>query len=188
MLEEPTESALKAFVGRRSATYLQAWFPTDPSAQSVSGDFNGSAFLGSVLWLAYRKLFVFAVVFIGVFGIMQIAMAMLVVLLTLAFPGFLSSPSTFSRVVIGIPLVAWCAVAFFCGTYGNLWYQGFVYKEVDQVRQMVLPESEAIALLAKRGGTSGLSAIGFVGVVLVVQALLVSVFQVVLTAIAPYVS
>lgn len=185
---EPTESELKAFVGRRIETYLKAWFPPDPSVQSVTGDFKVAAFCGSVLWLAYRKLFAFAAVFIGVFVVMQIAMAMLVVLLTMAFPGFLSSPSTFGRVVSGIPLVAWLAVALFCGTYGNLWYQGFVYKSVDQVRQLALPESAAIAQLEKQGGTSGLAAIGFAGVIVVVQFLLVGVFQKVLAAIAPYVS
>lgn len=184
---EPSKSDLTVFVGQRSDYYLKAWFPQDPAVQSVTGAFNGSAFWGALLWLAYRKMYGLSACLVGVLCVMQIAMAMLILLLRLAFPGFLSSALIFSWVVAGIPLVALFSLAVFCGTYGNLWYQGYVYNSVSKVRELgLVSSSEVTTALSQRGGTSGLAVLSCVVILVVMQALLAGVFQFVLSLLQIY--
>ena len=173
----PTDAELQAFVGKRAPYYLNTWFPTDPRAQPISGEFNAIAFLGGVFWLAYRKMKLESVLFVGVFEVMQVAVVMLLLLVRLAFAGWLTSDGLFNTVAMAIPGVVWLMLVFVCGTYGNLWYQGFVYRSIAKSWHAEVAAPDELSVLSKWGGTSWLAVASVALLLAGIQCLLVQAFQ-----------
>lgn len=173
---EPTGPEIRTFVGKNADYYLNVWFPEDRMSQPVSGAFNAAALWGSCLWLAYRKMYGKGAFFMVAFVSAQLAMVFLLVLITLVAPNFFTVNALELAVTAVIPVVNLLMLAFFCGTYGNLLYQGHVYKSIAEERISETVASGASVAHSNRGGTSWLGAIVFAIVLSVLQILLTKTF------------
>ena len=137
-----TEAEERAAIGRRADFYLAKW-----SATEVGG-FNWAAFFVALPWLAYRKMYRNAATLAAVACVES-------VLQELLFVSWLGRevPRAVDRAVA----IAVCVV---CGRLGNGWYRSHVRRLVLEARTTEPDEAARLALLARRGGTSLLAAIG----------------------------
>lgn len=186
---QPTESELCVFVGQRADYYLKTWFPEDRLSQPISGEFNPAAFWFSGVWFAYRKMYGKATIFVAAFLLAQLSIVMLLLLITLAAPGSIASVYLFWAAVVGIPSVVLLALAFCCGTYGNLWYQDFSCKAIAQLQQQsAISSAKSLPTLSVQGGTSWLGALGFMLLLVSAQSLFIVVVLQVFNTVARSVS
>lgn len=151
----PTEEELRSFVGEtRDAMpagenyYLPRWLPLMEHGGGFAG-FNWAAAFWTVPWLVYRKMYRFAVVF------------WIATMLFAAGTGLLLDE--------GIGRVLLLQLAGFCvgGLLGNMLYYRQATRIILQLRSTAA-DHERAALLAARGGTSGLA----LGIVLVIVLLI----------------
>jgi hypothetical protein len=146
------ERAIATFVGKKLSFYLKKW-----EVMRVKGSINSwnwAAFFLSLFWLAYRKMYMFSAILVGVIVIESLAEYALGV------------PDRFSNVVGVI-------VSVVCSMQGNYWYKRHVERTVRDVMAQKRPVEETIAELARRGGTSVLAALGLLVAVMACVALVV---------------
>lgn len=130
----------KIFVAKNYEYFLRKWEIAEQKKGKLS--WNWAAFLLGFSWMAYRKMYLYSWIFIGV--------VIVEILCEYAF-GF---PDKLSNAInIGI------AATF--GSQGNSWYKLHVERKVKEITAMVTPEQAKIEL-ARQGGTSIGAAIGFV--------------------------
>ena len=132
---QPTLSAadehLSTFVGEKYNSYYQKKWQF--KLGQLKG-FNVAAFFLGVIWLIYRKMYLYAVIFLGVIS------------LDISLEIFYPLPDAVGR---GI---TWGIAAMF-GIMGNYWYKIYADKKVSQISARFLPE-QVPAELAKQGGTN----------------------------------
>ncbi len=128
----------RLFVGENYRYYAGKW-----EVEASKRTWNWAAFFLGLGWLAYRKMYLYSWILVG-----------LMVLETLCeivfdFPGYLSR-----AVNIGI------AVA--CGSQANHWYKLHVEKKLREIASAGASAEAARARLAREGGTNMVAAVGFV--------------------------
>ncbi len=133
------DEAAKTFVGKNYDYFKKKWEIAETKKSKQS--WNWAAFLVGFSWMAYRKMYLYSWIFIGVIVIE--------ILCEYAF-GFSSKLS--SAINMGI------AITF--GWQGNYWYKLHVEKKVREIVAINSPEQAKIEL-EKQGGTSIGAAIGF---------------------------
>jgi len=148
---EPTEHAeelyLRAFVGSNADYYLRKWFPLRQHAGN-DGGFNWAAFLLSVMWIAYRKMYRVAAILVAILLLETVAEEILFVVIL----GGEVPPGT--DTVIGL------VVAIICGANGNRWYLSHAKKEIAKVADRGFDQQEVIHALTQRGGASLAASLG----------------------------
>ena len=144
--------ATQIFVGKNYEYFERKWATGAQSKKQQS--WNWAAFLVGFCWMAFRKMYRYSWIYIGVIS--------LEVLCEIAF-GLPAAIST--GVNIGI------AIAF--GLKGNAWYQQHVDQQVSQIIA-AHPPAQARLELARRGGTNIGAAVGFLGALLVLLMLIVA--------------
>jgi hypothetical protein len=137
-----TWAEIQAFVGRNSDYYLRAWATAIGGLGRVRG-FNRAAFLLTIFWLPYRKMYRITWMYYGI-----IALAT-VIEVTLPATGLIKTRTLWLTARIFSAMVS---VA--CGAYGNAWYSRHTQREIFRIRELNLDHNAHLAALARRGGTS----------------------------------
>lgn len=150
---------LKAVVGANADYYLRSWRPVLAGETTLAG-FNRAAFFLGGFWLAYRRMYLGAVLFYGVL-VAEVALELLV------FCGILGLRQP--PALLGMAVGFLTAVA--CGGFANGWYLSHVRKVIARTRAERLPPAEYRQALAARGGTDFLGAVGVVALCLLAAAL-----------------
>ena len=123
---------LSAYVGNKYNSYYQKkWQFT---LGQLKG-FNITAFFLGAIWLIYRKMYLYATIFLVI-----ISLDIVVEMFFPPLPEALSSGLT-------------CAIAVMFGVMGNYWYKTHADKKVSQICASFPPE-QVPAELAKQGGTN----------------------------------
>jgi Protein of unknown function (DUF2628) len=138
-----TDAELRAVFGRRADYYLAQWHGT---AQRRS---NWAAFFFSALWLAFRRMYLLAVLLFGVVFAVSILEQPV-----FSWLGHADVPRVVDRAV---DLV----LAITCGASGNRWYFAHVRRLVARTRALALPEEAHLHALVRRGGTRVSHAVAF---------------------------
>jgi hypothetical protein len=137
-----TEQELRAFVGRNADYYLRVWNPALFGQGRVSG-FNLFAFLGSGLWLPYRKMYK-ATFILFVVVLAELLWEQFLFVGLFRMPG---SPRVLTLLVaLGVGIVT--------GLRGNGWYLSHALRVIAEVRSRGFPADVHFQVLARRGGTS----------------------------------
>jgi hypothetical protein len=149
MIPEPTESEIRAFVGKNSDYYLSRWSAL-LTGEENKNRFNVAAFWLTALWLPYRKMYKMTIsiyVFIVAEAILEYIL----------FNGILKyeEPPKILDSIVGI------TIAFVSGICGNRWYYSYTCKNISEVRRLNTSEESRTQALITRGGTSWSAAIGF---------------------------
>jgi heme exporter protein D len=145
------EELLTAAIGPRSAYYLQRWRAVDAAGARTS--WNWAACFASVLWLAYRK--------------MWLAMALFVAA-NLAL-GVIGSASV---ILAKVTLIGSILLSFVTGYFGNLWYRAQVSRLIAGTAG--LDRAAALAQLKAKGGVSRLAVWIWIGTSAALVALAVA--------------
>lgn len=143
---------LKLFIGKNYGYFFKKWAIAEERKSKLS--WNWAAFLLGFSWMAYRKMYRYSWLFIG-----------LLVVETLC-EYILSVPESMSRALN-------VSIAATFGSQGNAWYKLHVEKKVKEIAAMNSPEKAKVKL-EEQGGTSIGAAIGF-AVVLFALLFLVNV-------------
>jgi hypothetical protein len=179
-MEPVTEQELIAFAGHNADYYLTKWrraLKTKGSGYdqvAVAGliltlpktGFNWAAFLLSGLWLPFRKMYVPALIFLGIL----LAESVLGEVLFVGVYNRLDLQTIFIQ-------ISGFVAAMLCGTFGNRWYLAHARREIADVRTKGLEEKEHLRMLSTRGGTSLLAALGFFVFFLVTYEILMGVLE-----------
>ena len=145
--EDPAIAQLRAFVGPRADVYLAKWHHLLMGGSGSAG-FNWPAFLWSGLWIPYRKMYRVAAILYGTMIATTIGEDVLFVLIGRGqIPPFLDS---------AIGLIA----ALVCGFGANRWYLAHARRVIAEVHSLGLQDSECLAEISRRGGTSIVAGFG----------------------------
>ncbi len=142
------EHDLRAFVGNKADHYLKKWAPMI-EGRDDEASFSLPACLLTSLWLAYRKMYRFTLIYYGIILLKSIAEAAF-------FAGLLGRTQAPS----GFALLTTVGTSIIFGVYGNRWYFSHAKQVVADVRTHGLEAQAHEAMLAKRGGTSLVAALG----------------------------
>ena len=126
-----TDNHLSTFVGEKYNSYYQKKWQL--KLGQLKG-FNVAAFFLGVIWLIYRKMYLYAAIFLGVIS------------LDIAVEIFYPLPEAIGR---GL---TWGIAAMF-GVMGNYWYKIYADKKVSQINASFTPQ-QVPAELVKQGGTN----------------------------------
>jgi hypothetical protein len=136
---------------------MLSFYPKKWEVMRLKGSINSwnwAAFFLSLFWLAYRKMYMFSAILVGVIVIESLAEYVVGV------------PDRFSNVVGVI-------VSVVCSMQGNYWYKRLVERTVRDVMAQKRPVEETIAELARRGGTSVFATLGLLVALVACVALVV---------------
>ncbi len=128
--------AVATFVGERYNSYYQKKWQLAPG--QFTG-FNVAAFFLGAVWLIYRKMYLYAAVFLAIIAV-DIVVEM-----------FYPLPETIGHAVN-------IAIAVTFGVLGNSWYKTYADKKVNHISAS-FPQEQVPAELAKQGGTNLAAAI-----------------------------
>jgi Protein of unknown function (DUF2628) len=130
-VSDAIDENFSTFVGEKYASYYQRkWQQTLGSLKS----FNIATFFLGVFWLIYRKMYLYAAIFLGL------------IFVDISIEMFYPLPE-----MIGKSL-NWAIAAVF-GVMGNYWYKLHATKKVKEITETFPPE-QVLAELAKQGGTN----------------------------------
>lgn len=149
------DEASKIFVAKNYEYFLRKWEIGDQNKSKQS--WNWAAFLLGFSWMAYRKMYLYSWIVIGV--------VIVEILCEYAF-GF---PDNLSKAIN-------LAILATIGWQGNSWYKIHVEKKVKEITAMNTPEQAKIELV-RQGGTSIGAAIGFVVALLAIIILVTVVAE-----------
>jgi tetratricopeptide (TPR) repeat protein len=161
-ISKSAEEELIAYVGPGWEHYLDAWKPAITGVGKI-GSFNIGGFFFSVLWLCYRKMYQYAILFFGIIFCTTIASVLFQELSGKAVPRLLNS---------GMGIV----FAIIIGAFGDRWYFTKAKRSISQVQSKGVSQEESLRLIAKRGGKSIWAALGCL--ILFSGILMLSVFAV----------
>lgn len=145
------DSARRLLVGKKADYYLERWSKIERSQNKTS--WNWMACLWPVFWMAYRKMYLYAAIFGGIFVAESILQEIL------KYPNQISQ---------GITVGMWVA----SGMMGNYLYKLYIDRQIDGLYRRKHEYSDAE--LAQHGGTSIVGVIVFAAVFVVVVGLAVS--------------
>ena len=129
---ETGDEAAKLFVGKNYEYFVNKWAIAEQKKSKQS--WNWAAFFLGVAWMAYRKMYLYSWIFIGVVAVGTLCEY------ALGFPDKLSN-------AINV------AIAITFGFQGNYWYKLHVEKKVKEITATNTPEQAKIEL-SRQGGTS----------------------------------
>jgi hypothetical protein len=140
LLEEFDEETIREFVGKNADYYLNKWKLMAASGSKVS--WNWAAFCFEVLWMAYRKMYLYA--------------------LTVMLLSFVP--------VIGsiFSLIFWIGI----GIFGNYLYGKFTYRKLSVLRSAFTDDELFKQEVIKSGGTSILGVFLFIILALLLALLI----------------
>jgi len=125
-----THEDLKVFVGpSKQKYYMSKWSKFEESIINKSDSWNWAAFFLTLFWMAYRKMYLYAVGISAAFFI-----------ITSIFPG-LATP-------LGISL------GVFLGMFGNKMYYEHARKVISKVNNNIVDLSKKERIIASKGGSS----------------------------------
>jgi len=130
-VEDRDDEDLYLFVGTKSSTYRKKWARLDPASPFSKLSWNWSAFLFGSYWLAYRKMYLYAII---------------LVVVSLAISLFGTSLWGFGMIII------WVAR----GLWSNGAYLSFVKRKVDKIKSAHSDPAVQRTLIVKEGGTSAI--------------------------------
>lgn len=143
---------LKLFIGKNYEYFFKKWTIAEKRKSKLS--WNWAAFLLGFSWMAYRKMYRYSWLFIGLVVVEAIC-----------------------EYIFNVPESVSCAlnvsIAATFGSQGNAWYKLHVEKKVNEITTMNPPEKAKVEL-EEQGGASIGAAIGF-AVALFVRLFLVGV-------------
>jgi len=125
LLEEFDEEIIKSFLQKNSDYYLAKWKLIASTGSKIS--WNWAAFALTNLWLGYRKMYLYAFIYI---------------LLTLL--------SVIPLIGIIAGLILWVGI----GMYGNYFYGKFTYNKLVELKSTYTDEELFKQQIVKSGGTS----------------------------------
>lgn len=139
---------LAAFIGRNASYYLSKWTPSMYGAPGNPG-FNWAAFFLTGFWISYRKMYKFAAIFYGAILLVAIAEELLFVevLGVAEVPGSLDGVFNIVTAVI-------------CGFAANRLYLRHADNVISEVSAAGVRGEARLHMLATRGGTSMVAALG----------------------------
>ncbi|THJ30908.1 DUF2628 domain-containing protein [Lampropedia aestuarii] len=136
--ERARQALMRAYVGQKYDKYQQLWAKSETRTSKQS--WNWAAFFLSVLWLAYRKMYGYAALWVGLIVLEAIASYAI---------GYDESYSTIFSIVLTV----------IAGQLGNTMYLSHVNGKIKHIRS-TQPHTHWISMLTKSGGTSWGAAIG----------------------------
>ncbi len=134
------ETLLRAFVGKNYEYYARKWAAADQKPNKNT--WNWAAFFLSLWWTAYRKMYRYALVIIGIVAGETICEYLF------GLPGAVSS-----GINIGI------AVAY--GLQGNRWYRLHAEQKLSQLAPTGIADEATRLRIARAGGTSSGAVVAF---------------------------
>ena len=127
---------LQAFIQTRSYYYVPKWEALDPTLGRITpGTFNWAACLLTVFWMAYRRMYLYVVVWVAGLFVFY------------ALLDFLFTAPT--SAINGMNI----AMMWVFGRYGSSLYRKHVERKIGQIKTTLTPEYWPQALKDK-GGTS----------------------------------
>ncbi len=142
LLEEFDEETIRLFVQKNADYYIAKWKIMAASGSKIS--WNWSAFFFTSLWFGYRKMFLYAFLYL-----------LLNVLSVVPLYGFF----------------LWLALWVGVGMFGNYLYAKKTYEKLFVLRQAYPEEQDFKSTVAKEGGTS---IFGIIVVIVIAIAIYVS--------------
>jgi uncharacterized protein YecT (DUF1311 family) len=151
------DDASKIFVGKDYDYYLRKWEIAEQKKSKNS--WNLFAFLFGFAWMAYRKMYLYSLIFIGVIAVE--------ILCEYAF----DFPDRFTNAInITIPVIT--------GFLGNSWYKYHVKKKFKEITANTLNSPEKVKIeLIRQGGTSIGAAIGFIAIFIAVAVIAIAIIN-----------
>lgn len=146
-------NAITTFVGKNADYYQNKWLK---SKNGGSMGFNPAAFFLGVMWLIYRKMYLYALIVAGL------------LILDMVIESYYPLPAAFGQAL------TW-AIAGIFGSLGNAWYKTHTDKKIAVITA-TFPPDQVSAELARQGGVNPAAAwgIGITLVVVIVWALSLS--------------
>jgi hypothetical protein len=150
----PDVKELSAYVGVGAEDYLEAWRPALKGEGEIGG-FNIAAFIFSIFWLTFRKMYRYGFIWFGVF--LGIA-----ILQDILFIAILKAPVPwYGMIIVGLPMAA------VVGWYGNRWYFESASRAIRNIKAEGLSEADTQKQIAQQGGTNNLwMMLGFIVLVI----------------------
>jgi hypothetical protein len=136
--------AVATFVGKNAAYYQNKW---QKSGKGGPMGFNPAAFFLGIMWLIYRKMYLYALIVAGL------------LIVDMVIESYYPLPTAFGQAL------TWGIAGIF-GSLGNTWYKNHTDKKIAAITATFPPE-QVPAELAKQGGVNPAAAWG-IGVTLVV--------------------
>lgn len=151
---------LRLLVGDNAQQFLRSWLPA-LTGQAGSMGFNRAAFFLGGFYLAYRRMYQAAFIYYAVVFAQLFAEVVL-------FRGVLglTRPPAIVNFLVGF------TTAIVTGTLANRWYLRHARRIVEEIRSQNLPDAERRQVLAARGGTDVIGALGVVVTSVVAGAML----------------
>lgn len=144
-LDEETREEMLVFTGKRDEVYEKKWEKLSSKKSPIS--WNWAAFFLSLFWFTYRKMNVYAYVFLSIIVIVDV---LSVLIFKKALPGSTIGP-------------AYIVLALFA----NKLYFDFALNKVKKLKNLYPDRDDRFEALRKRGGVSWLFALLFVVVMMV---------------------
>ncbi|WP_457622140.1 DUF2628 domain-containing protein [Persephonella sp.] len=126
-----SEEELRAFIGKNSEYYIDK-FKKFEEGKSIS--WNWSAFLFGVLWMFYRKMYVYGLIALAVIFIINVFIAALGI-----------------NQVISTGISLWLWIGF--GMFGNYIYYIFVKNKIKKIKENTRSDN-ILEILSKKGGVN----------------------------------
>ncbi|WP_456402382.1 DUF2628 domain-containing protein [Persephonella sp.] len=133
-MEDITNEELRAFIGEKADYYMEK-FEKFEKGNSVS--WNWAAFFFGVLWMFYRKMYLYGLGALGFITIVNVALEIMK-----------TSP------VINLGVSLWLWVGF--GVFGNYIYYLFVKNKIKEIKEKNQNSQEIIQILERSGGVNKL--------------------------------
>lgn len=135
-VEVAAKDELQAFIQTRSYYYVPKWEVLDPSLRRLApGTFNWAACFLTVFWMAYRKMYLYVVIWV----------AFLFVFYSLLEVVFSLPPSVTNSANL--------VMMFFFGRYGSSLYRKHVDRKIHQIKTTITPDYWTQAF-RDQGGTN----------------------------------
>ncbi len=132
------EKSIRLFIGPHANYYIRKFSTVEMTGQANT--WNWGAFLFSIFWLAYRRMYVYA----GIF-------AFLILLFS-----FIALVFNFNSELFLIMLIIWPVVL---GIFGNRIYRFFIESQILQIYAMQLTEQDIPTVIKESGGTNLLAVV-----------------------------
>jgi hypothetical protein len=149
------DESARIFVGKNYDYFLRKWGIAEQKKSKQS--WNWAAFLVGFAWMAYRKMYLYSWIFVGV-----------VIVETLCEYAFGLPEKLSNAINLGI------AATF--GWQGNSWYKRHVEQKVKEITKMNTPEQAKLELV-RQGGTNIGAAIGFFVALVAIITLVLAVAE-----------
>ncbi|TKD72158.1 DUF2628 domain-containing protein [Pseudalkalibacillus hwajinpoensis] len=144
-LDEETQEEMLAFTGKREKVYKKKWEKLSTKKSPIS--WNWASFFLSLFWFTYRKMNVYAYVFLSIIVVVDV---LSIVFFKKALPGSTMGP-------------AYIVLALFA----NKLYFDFALSKVKKLKDLYPDRDERLEVIKKRGGVSWGHALLFVLVMVI---------------------